>query len=58
MEMDATTKWKMLEGELDWYNRLDERVQKGSWISGYGLSLIGRKIHWAFACPCSAAFRH
>ena len=45
MEMDATTKGKMIEGKLDWYHRLDERVRTGSWISGYGLSLIGRQIH-------------
>lgn len=45
MEMDTTVRGKMLEGKLDWYHRLDERVRKGSWISGYGLSLIGRQIH-------------
>jgi len=45
MEMDSTTKGRMLEGKLDWYHRQDERVRRGSWLSGYGLSLIGRRIH-------------
>ncbi|MCL5884478.1 MAG: hypothetical protein M1377_03905 [Deltaproteobacteria bacterium] len=45
MEMDATVRGKMLEGKLDWYHRLDERVRSGNWITGFGLSLIGRRIH-------------
>lgn|GEM_PF-1749582 len=45
MEMDAAVKGNMIEGKLDWYHRQDERVRQGAWISGYGLSLIGRKIH-------------
>jgi hypothetical protein len=45
MEMDSTTKGRMIEGKLDWYHRLDERVRAGNWITGFGLSLIGRKIH-------------
>jgi len=45
MNIDTTVKGKMLEGKLDWYHRSDERIGKGSWVSGYGLSLIGRKIH-------------
>ena len=45
MEMDATVRGKMLEGKIDFYHRMDERVRAGNWISGYGLSLIGRQIH-------------
>ncbi|MCL4498794.1 MAG: hypothetical protein M1335_00920 [Chloroflexi bacterium] len=45
MEMDATTKGRMIEGKLDWYHRMDSRVRQVSWITGFGLSLIGRKIH-------------
>ena len=45
MDLDAEVKGNMLEGKLDWYHRTDERIKKGSIISGYGVSLIGRKIH-------------
>lgn len=45
MEMSTTVKGRMLEGKLDFYHRMDERVRQGSWITGYGLSLIGRQIH-------------
>jgi len=45
MEMDATTKGRMLEAKADWYHRMDERVRSGNWITGFGLSLIGRQIH-------------
>jgi hypothetical protein len=45
MNLDATVKGRMLEGILDWYLRSDERIWRGSWLSGYGLSLIGRRIH-------------
>lgn len=45
VDMDAIVKGQMIEGKLDWYHRLDEQVRTGSWISGYGLSFIGRKIH-------------
>ena len=44
MEMVGKARGTMIEGKLDWYHRLDERMNKGNLLTGYGLSLIGRKI--------------
>ncbi len=45
MNLDATVKGTLIEGKLDWYHRSDERIGAGNLLSGYGLSLIGRRIH-------------
>lgn len=45
VEIEDTVKGRVLSAKVDWYRRLDERVRKGAWISGYGVSLLGRKIH-------------
>jgi len=45
MNLDTTVKGRMLEGKFDWYHRSDERIGRGKWWSGCGLSLIGRRIH-------------
>lgn len=45
VDVDTTVKGRMLEGKADWYHRFDERVRAGKWITGFGLSLIGRRIH-------------
>ena len=45
VDVDTTVKGRMIEGKLDWYHWLDERVRAGNWITGFGLSLIGRRIH-------------
>jgi len=47
MEMYGQTRGRIIEGKLDWYYRSDKQISKGgipALLSGWGLSLIGRKI--------------
>jgi len=47
MDMEDRVSGRMVEAKLDWYHRINDRVRAGKIFSGYGLSLIGRKIHMA-----------